>query len=466
MGSDPPSAEDVDLTSLDDFDDGELERTSVGVNELFGAQEVPQYPAVAKLGQFEILGRIARGGMAEVYLARDRAEDGSVRHVVVKRVLTEMQHDAAMLRMFLDEGAIALRLFHPNVCHVYECGEANGLTFMALEWVHGTSLREVIRRAGPRGGIPVPVAVHVIARIAGALEYVHHAKGVDGRPLSIVHQDVTPHNVMLSWKGQVKLLDFGIAKTSAQAEHGASVPQGKFEYMSPEQVRGEPIDARSDVFALGVCLYEALTARSLYSRESPPQIMTAIVEEPVPSIRSVRPDLPDALDRIVRRALAKRRDERFASAGEMEKALDAWLQKNGHTVADVRVALAVSGLFTPAEKAPLPPGAANLTGTLAAISEREAITAAQESWAERFDHSQEVSHAKPSPVGAAPKTAPRRSGGGVLGTIALFCLLVLLGLAGGVVGIYFFAPQLVPPEVERALRDHGVPDLRRMIIPR
>jgi eukaryotic-like serine/threonine-protein kinase len=262
MSSVPPGSEDVDLSGLDDFDDdGEMGRTSVGT-DLFGTQEVPQYPAVARLGQFEILGRIARGGMAEVYLARERADDGSVRHVVVKRVLTEMQHDAAMLGMFLDEGRIALRLFHPNVCHVYECGEANGLTFMALEWVHGTSLREVIRRAGPRGGLPVPVAVHVIAKIAGALEYVHHAKGIDGRPLSIVHQDVTPHNVMLSWKGQVKLLDFGIAKTSAEAEHGTAVPQGKFEYMSPEQVRGEPIDARSDIFALGVCLYEALTSRA------------------------------------------------------------------------------------------------------------------------------------------------------------------------------------------------------------
>src|SRR5690606_13901934 len=141
--------------------------TTVGV-DLFDTQQIPDYPAIARLGQFEILGRIARGGMAEVYLARERQGDDTMRHVVVKRVLTEMQHDPQMLRLFVEEGRIALRLFHPNVCHVYECGDAGGTTFMALEWVHGVSLRDVIRRAQPRG-LPLPVAVHVIARIAAAL---------------------------------------------------------------------------------------------------------------------------------------------------------------------------------------------------------------------------------------------------------------------------------------------------------
>ena len=383
------SAADDDL-----FDDGDMEATTLGT-DLFAPQDVPAYPPIALLGRFEILGRIARGGMAEVYLARERNEDGTVRHVVVKRVLTEMQHDPRMLRMFLSEGHIAVRLFHPNVVHVYEVGTANNLTFMACEWVHGTSLRDAIRRAKARGGLPVPVAVHVIAKVAAALEYVHHARGVDGRPLDIVHQDVTPHNVMLSWKGHVKLLDFGIAKTTAQAAAGGAM-EGKYEYMSPEQVRGAAIDARSDVFALGVCLYEALTGAALYARDGLPQIMTAIVEEGVPSVRTARPDLPESLDRIVRRALAKRPDERFQSAGEMQQALEQWLAKNGHTVADIRVALAIGTLFSPAEKAALPPGAAQITGTLAALG-LEAATMALPPYSE----------APPSAIQSVP--APPRS---------------------------------------------------------
>ncbi len=225
-------APDGDLDDDDfDFDDGELGNTSVGT-ELFAAQKVPDYPVISRIGRYEILGRIARGGMAEVYLARQREEDGSVQHVVVKRVLSEMQNDPVMLGMFVQEGRTAVRLFHPNVCHVYEHGEDQGMTYMALEWVYGVSLRDTIHRAAPRG-LPIPVAVHIVSKVCGALEYVHHARGTDGRPLGLVHQDVTPHNVMMNWTGQVKLLDFGIAKKSGTGAERGRGPQGKFEYMSP-----------------------------------------------------------------------------------------------------------------------------------------------------------------------------------------------------------------------------------------
>lgn len=404
------SSGDDRLMDLDD-DDEDFGLTTVGT-DLFDTQQVPDYPAIARLGQFEILGRIARGGMAEVYLARERQGDGTVRHVVVKRVLTEMQHDAKMLRMFLEEGRIALRLFHPNVCHVYECGEAAGTTFMALEWVHGVPLRDVIRRAQPRG-LPIPVAVHIIARIAAALAYVHDARGIDGRPLSIIHQDVSPHNVMLSWKGQVKLLDFGIAKTSAQAQAGTDAPQGKYEYMSPEQIRGAPMDARSDVFALGACLYEILCGRALFAREGLPQVMSAVVHEPTPSLREVRPELPEALDRIAQKALAKSPADRYQSAGEMQRALEGWLAKEGHTVADIRVSLAISGLFDAEEKAPLRPGADMLTGSLPALGALDfdagrASGGLQPAWTERFDHSPLAERA-PSSRPLSGRVIPRRA---------------------------------------------------------
>ncbi len=387
-----------------DFEDGE---TSVGT-DLFGTQQVPDYPVLSQLGRYEILGRIARGGMAEVYLARCREDDGSVRHVVVKRVLTELQRDPAILQMFLEEGHIAHRLFHPNICHVYESGEVDGRTFMALEWVHGTSLREAVQRAGPRGALPLPVVAHVIARVADALEYVHHATGIDGRPLSIIHQDVTPHNVMINWRGQVKLLDFGIAKTAAQAKTGAATPQGKYEYMSPEQVRGAPIDARSDVFALGVCLYEGLASRSLYGRDGGMvQVMTAIVEGPVPSARAVRPDVPRELDVIVQKALAKRPEERWASAGEMARALDAWIASKGTPVADVRVAMSIGSLYSVDEKTPLPKHAAQLTGALPAMTDEQAneLLDPGGGWAESFRHDD---FDPPAPIAAfAPPPATR-----------------------------------------------------------
>jgi len=376
-----------------DYDDGEMESTTLGV-DLFKTEEVPVYPAIARLGRYDILGRLARGGMAEVYLARSEDEDGTVRHVVVKRVLMEMQHDPQMLQMFLEEGRTALRLFHPNVCHVYEVGESNGLTYMVLEWVHGTSLRELVRRAtAQRQTLPLQLGVHVISKVASALEYVHGARGLDGKPLSIIHQDVTPHNVMLSWKGSVKLLDFGIAKTSVSEGQGGQ-PQGKYEYMSPEQVRGEAIDLRADVFALGVCLYEVLTGTSLYGRDAIPQTMTAIVEEPVPSVRAVRKDIPEALDRIVAKALAKRPRDRFQTAGEMQRALEDWLARNGGPIPDVRLALTVGGYFQTAEKQPLPQNAQQFTGTFAALtgaapSKRSSdpeVDVAPPEWATSFDH--------------------------------------------------------------------------------
>lgn len=387
-------------SDLPDFDfDDEADSTKVGT-DMFAAQKVPNYPTLAVIGRYEILGRIARGGMAEVYLARAREDDGSVQHVVVKRVLSEMQHDPEMLRMFVEEGRIAVRLFHPNVCHVYEHGGTGGMTYMALEWVHGVALRDAIRRAGPRR-LPLPVSVHIVAKVAGALEYVHHAAGVTGKPLGMVHQDVTPHNVMISWTGQVKLLDFGIAKKAGAGVEKGKGPQGKFEYMSPEQVCREPVDARSDVFALGCCLYESLTGVQLYGRGGPAPSMTAIVHEPPPSIRAVAPELPAELDAIVLRALQKRPDDRWPSAGAMAKALERWLASTQEKVSDQRVAISIGVMFQAAEKAALPPTAAQMTGTLQAMgleeadavleksAPRPATRAAPEPWAESFAHTSE-----------------------------------------------------------------------------
>lgn len=367
MGSD---ASDFDL-----FNDEE--HLTVVDSSFWNQPQIPEYPALATFGPYEILGRIARGGMAEVYLAREWDEEGKARHLVVKRILPEMEHNQELLQMFLEEGRIAVRLYHPNVCHVYECGELEGTTFMALEWVYGPSLRDIIRRArgGPTGALPWPLAVEVAAQVATALHYVHQAKGVGGKPLNIVHRDVSPHNVMLSWSGSVKLLDFGIAKTSHEATSSGKLV-GKYQYMSPEQAQSMHVDARSDIFTLGIVLFEMLTGKTLYDRPTLLDTLSAIVREPAPSLREERPDLPEALDRIIQRALAKDPASRFQDAGELRASLRQVLRAHDQDVTEQRMALYLEGLFEAEDKVPLRPEGQQLTGSFQALTKEGAAAAA------------------------------------------------------------------------------------------
>ncbi|HJL22011.1 MAG TPA: serine/threonine-protein kinase, partial [Polyangiaceae bacterium LLY-WYZ-15_(1-7)] len=314
-------------------------------------------------------GRIARGGMAEIYLAREPGSDGRARHVVLKRVLPEREDDAAFLQMFRDEAAMATRLYHPNICHVYECGEIESHTFMTLEWVYGATLRKLIRRAARADGIPVRIACHLIARIAGALDYVHGATGVDGRALDIIHRDVSPHNIMLGWDGRVKLLDFGIAKTSSdETDTEDGVLKGKYAYLAPEQARGERLDKRVDIFALGVVFYETLTCRPLYHRGGVLPTLDAILNEPVPSARAVAPHVPPQVDAILHRALRKRASDRYTSAGEMRDALDDYLRRHGGAVTPDEVSSFMEQIFGQEDRNPLPENAAKLTGSFQSLT--------------------------------------------------------------------------------------------------
>jgi serine/threonine-protein kinase len=348
---------------LYDDDDDEDFATVVDAS-LFSQPDIPDYDVLAQFGHFEILGRIARGGMAEVYLARDRHTDGSVRHVVVKRVLPEFEDNQEFLDMFLEEGKMATRLYHPNVCHVYEIGEIEGATFMALEWVYGIPLRTVIRRSIEKERIPPAIGAKIIAKVAAALHYVHNAKGVHGKSLNIIHRDVSPHNVMISWDGNIKLLDFGIAKTTAkESQTDAGVLKGKYSYLSPEQARGQRVDPRADIFALGICLYETLTGQPLYHRETVLNTLTAITEEPVPSARAVNPDVSAKLDEIVKKALAKEPEDRFATAGDMQQAIDEALISQGEYVDPVRISKFLDTLFDETDKQPLAKRAQKLTGS-------------------------------------------------------------------------------------------------------
>ncbi|MGE0788676.1 MAG: serine/threonine-protein kinase [Sandaracinaceae bacterium] len=414
--------------TADLFDeDGEGDGATVVDTSFWNQPKVPDYPPLAHFGRFEILGRLARGGMAEVYLAREWDEQGRARHLVVKRILPEMRNDERLMKMFLDEGNIATRLYHQNVCHVYECGEIDGDTFMALEWVWGPSLHTIIERIGGRGScIPWPVAVEICAQIAGALHYVHNAKGVGGKALSIVHRDVSPHNVMLSWSGAVKLLDFGIAKTSTETTTGGATV-GKYGYMSPEQAQSQRVDARSDIFSLGVVLFEALTGKALYDRPTLLATLTAVVREPVPSLSTERPELPESLDQIVQRALAKDPAHRFQSAGELGAALRQMLRSGGHIVSQQRIALFLDGLFKGEEKEPLYSGSRKLTGSFAALTEEGALAALGGSAQfVQFSHDTD-DEPRPRTETSAGKRSGLRTALGYLGFVLLAVIMAAIG---------------------------------------
>lgn len=234
------------------------------------------------------------------------------------------------------EGSIAMQLAHPNICAVYEFAKQSGHFYIAMEHVDGVSLWQLLGRlTNKRQRIPAAFAVAICARVAAALDYAHAAKDARREPLGVIHRDVSPHNIMIRFDGVVKLLDFGVAKMRAREDAiERSTVKGKSAYLSPEQCRAEEIDGRTDVFSLGVCLAESLTGRRLFRRDSPFDTIKAIVEEPVPSVREKVPNLPEDLDEIVKKALAKDRAERYPTAGEFQIALERWLQKHNHVITD------------------------------------------------------------------------------------------------------------------------------------
>ncbi|HEY5926167.1 MAG TPA: serine/threonine-protein kinase [Kofleriaceae bacterium] len=271
---------------------------------------------------YQILAKLAKGGMAEIFLARAATGAGVARFVVLKRVLRERASDFQFLRMFLDEARLAAQLQHPNIAQVYDVGKLGDSYFFTMEYVHGVTVRELGNKLG---ATPVPLAC-VLALAHGAAAGLHHAHeriGIDGQPLGIVHRDVSPSNLMISFEGHVKVVDFGVAKAaSREHETQSGTVRGKISYLSPEQASGQDVDRRSDVFSLGIVMWELITGRRLFKRASDYASMAAIIEEPTPAPSTLRPEVPPDLDAVVLRALAKRPDDRFQTAQELVEAVE------------------------------------------------------------------------------------------------------------------------------------------------
>ena len=286
---------------------------------------------VIRLGKYELITRLAQGGMAEILLARQPGFRDFSRLVVIKRLLPHLADQPRVVEMFVEEARLASLINHRNVVKIFDVGQQDESFFIAMEYIDGLAVSALSRRA-IRSKTPLPTAVagELVVQACEGLHAAHDLRGEDGKVLGLVHRDVSPQNLMLDRTGTLKLLDFGIAKSRASALQSQSgAVRGKLLYMSPEQCRGEVVDRRSDVFALGAVLAELLLARRLFDRPTELETTKAISEEPIPSARALDPAIPEPLDAVLTRALERDLGRRFATADEMGRALRAALDDLG-----------------------------------------------------------------------------------------------------------------------------------------
>ncbi len=282
----------------------------------------------ARVGRYEVLRRIAVGGMAELFLARSASIEGFEKLVALKRMLPTLANDAEFVQMFLEEARIAATLQHSNIVQVYDVGRVDGDYFFAMEFLHGSDLSGVMR-ALAGGMIPLAHVIHTCAAVCAGLHHAHE-QTLAGRPLGIVHRDVSPQNIFVTFDGGVKLVDFGIAKAALrQAKTRTGTLKGKIRYMSPEQCQSLPLDRRSDVFSLCIVLWELTTGRRLYSGRGDLDVLRAIVDRDATRPSLVAPAYPPELERIVMRGLARDPAERYATAQELQTDLEAYAHRAG-----------------------------------------------------------------------------------------------------------------------------------------
>jgi TonB family protein len=280
-----------------------------------------------RFGQFQLMEKIATGGMAEVYKARMSGVDGFQKIVAIKKILPHMAASEDFISMFADEAKLAAQLNHPNIIHIYDLGKVENSYYIAMEYVEGRDLRSILK-SGADHGLPLPpeLALFIASKLAAALDYAHRRKDFNGHDLSLVHRDVSPQNVLISYEGDIKLCDFGIAKAaskSSQTQAGAL--KGKLQYMSPEQASGKALDRRSDLFSLGSVLYEMLIGEKLFAGDSDLTILDQVRNVKASAPSSKNPDVPKRADAIVLKALAKNPEDRYQNASDLQRDLESVL---------------------------------------------------------------------------------------------------------------------------------------------
>jgi serine/threonine protein kinase len=303
-------------------------------------------PGASLGGKYQILRRLAVGGMAELYLARTRGMGGFEKLVVIKRVLPHLAEEPEFIEMFFREARLAATLDHPNIVHVMDIGALDEDPYFVMEYVHGEDLRAVLRKAAPRGSLGLEQAVAIVDAAATGLHYVHERNGLDGRPLGLVHRDVSPSNILVTYDGGVKVADFGIVKAAARTQMTrAGMMKGKVGYMSPEQCRGDEVDRRSDVFALGILLYETTTGHRLFHGDNDYAVLHRIVSGKYMPLSFDVQEYPESLKAIVSRALRRDVDERYPTAEALSIDLQSFAQEAGLRLSSQIVAGCVRDLF-------------------------------------------------------------------------------------------------------------------------
>ncbi len=321
-----------------------------------------------RFGKYQLVERIATGGMAEVYKAKSYGVMGFEKLLVIKKILPRLSRNREFIQMFVNEAKIAVSLNHANIAQVYDLGKVDGDYYMAMEYIHGMDLMRIMRRAKAKArDFPPSLGVFIVSEMARGLDYAHHLRDPAGRPLLVVHRDISPHNMILSYEGDVKLLDFGIARMGRDLEAGAKpaggeqrpdgeeqkpaggeqkLAGGKFGYMSPEHIDGTPIDHRSDIFSTGIILWELITGERLFAGKDRDERQDLIRRAEVPRPREVNPRVHPELERIVLRALSREPEERYQRAGDLHESLLTWLYDSGARVARADLAGFIQDLFS------------------------------------------------------------------------------------------------------------------------
>ncbi len=299
-------------------------------------------------GKYELLDRLAIGGMAEIFLARQTGLEGFEKPVVLKRIRPHLSDKKSFVRMFLNEAKLAAQLNHHNVVQILDLGKVGDSFFIAMEYLFGRDMRRVVPKAELQGiSFPIVYACKIASQVLEGLFYAHQKTDARGQPLGIVHRDVTPENIFVTFDGGVKILDFGIAKAANIVEQTrAGEIKGKLSYMSPEQCAGRPLDHRSDLFSLGVVLYEWVTGFKLFTGDSDIALLKSITDGKIYRPSYFKADVPEAVEQILMRALEKNPDNRYQTAWEMQFELDRFLANNEFTPSNNHLATFVKQLFT------------------------------------------------------------------------------------------------------------------------
>ncbi|RKG74192.1 serine/threonine protein kinase [Corallococcus sp. CA049B] len=311
-----------------------------------------------QLGKYQLVRKLASGGMAEVFLAKAAGPRGFEKTLVLKRILPHLAEDDAFVEMFLGEAQLAARLDHPNVVQIFDFGEVDGSYFLAMEYIDGPTLRRLIKRSTElKQPLPPGACAKMVAAAAEGLAFAHELSDPEtGAPLGLVHRDISPENVLVSRQGAVKVVDFGIAKVAGQSHRTATgVVKGKVAYMPPEQLQAKAMDGRVDVYALGIVLYELLTGRRPFDATTDVSMMQAILFEPfVPAVER-RPDLPEAMQRILERALAKDREHRYPDCRAFQADLERFVLSLGEPVGAYQIARLVAQMMEGVDATPVSP---------------------------------------------------------------------------------------------------------------